>query len=204
MYLLRALIILVNMSYIRGFPYTNIIKKTILHDMKMPSIYLENSFFGDNEAKFKNKFFSAEHIFPQCLLNNKHRNDMHNIVKTINTLNVNRSNYMFVEDINMKDRNWEELDFGNYVNHKYKVFAPNHYSRGFISRAILYMCWEYDYNHKKVIDRDLLIKWYFENPPSKEERYHNEIIHRIQRKHNIFITNYCKKNNVIIKFINKL
>jgi endonuclease I len=192
------------MSYIRGFPYTNIIKKTILHDMKMPSIYLENSFFGDNEAKFKNKFFSAEHIFPQCLLNNKHRNDMHNIVKTINTLNVNRSNYMFVEDINCKDKNWVELDFGNYVNHKYKVFAPNHYSRGFISRAILYMCWEYDYNHKKVIDRDLLIKWYFENPPSKEERYHNEIIHRIQRKHNIFITNYCKKNNVIIKFINKL
>ena len=204
MYLLRALIILVNMSYIRGFPYTNIIKKTILHDMKMPSIYLVNSFFGDNDAKFKNKFFSAEHIFPQCLLNIKHRNDMHNIVKTINTLNVNRSNYMFVEDINCKDKNWVELDFGNYVNHKYKVFAPNHYSRGFISRAILYMCWEYDYNHKKVIDRDLLIKWYFENPPSKEERYHNEIIHRIQRKHNIFITNYCKKNNVIIKFINKL
>jgi endonuclease I len=192
------------MSYIRGFPYTNIIKKTILHDMKMPSIYLENSFFGDNDAKFKNKFFSAEHIFPQCLLNNKHRNDMHNIVRTINTLNVNRSNYMFVEDINCKDKNWVELDFDNHVNHKYKVFAPNHYSRGFISRAILYMCWEYDYNHKKVIDRDLLIKWYFENPPSKEERYHNEIIHRIQRKHNIFITNYCKKNNVIIKFINKL
>jgi hypothetical protein len=204
MYLLRALIILINMSYIRGFPYTNIIKKTILHDMKMPSIYLENSFFGDNDAKFKNKFFSAEHIFPQCLLNNKHRNDMHNIVRTINTLNVNRSNYMFVEDINCKDKNWVELDFDNHVNHKYKVFAPNHYSRGFISRAILYMCWEYDYNHKKVIDRDLLIKWYFENPPSKEERYHNEIIHRIQRKHNIFITNYCKKNKVIIKFINKL
>ena len=204
MYLLRALIILINMSYIRGFPYTNIIKKTILHDMKMPSIYLENSFFGDNDAKFKNKFFSAEHIFPQCLLNNKHRNDMHNIVRTINTLNVNRSNYMFVEDINCKDKNWVELDFGNHVNHKYKVFAPNQYSRGFISRAILYMCWEYDYNHKKVIDRDLLIKWYFENPPSKEERYHNEIIHRIQRKHNIFITNYCKKNKVIIKFINKL
>jgi 2-succinyl-5-enolpyruvyl-6-hydroxy-3-cyclohexene-1-carboxylate synthase len=41
-------------------------------------------------------------------------------------------------------------------------------------------------------------------PPLKEERYHNEIIHRIQRKHNIFITNYFKKNNVIIKFINKL
>lgn len=129
---------------------------------------------------------------------------MHNIVKTLNHLNVNRSNYMFVEDVKRKDKNWAELDFGNYVNHKAKVFSPNDYSRGFISRAILYMCWEYNYNHKKVIDTDLLIKWYFQYPPLKEERYHNEIIHRIQRKHNIFITNYFKKNNVIIKFINKL
>jgi endonuclease I len=192
------------MRYVRGFAYTNIIKKTILHDTKMPSIYLENSFFDEKDAKFKNKFFSAEHIFPQCLLNNKHTNDMHNIVKTLNTLNVNRSNYMFVEDINTKDKNWVPLDFDNYVNHKKKIFVPNDYSRGFISRAILYMCWEYDYSHKKVIDTELLIKWYFQHPPLKEERYHNEIIHRIQRKHNIFITNYFKKNNVIIKFINKL
>ena len=128
------------MGYIKGFAYNNIIKKTIVHDMKMPSIYLEKGFFCDGhygtysckDAKFKNKFFSAEHIFPQCLLNNKHSNDMHNIIKTLNTLNVNRSNYIFVEDVNIKDKNWEELDFGNYVNHKAKVFAPNNYSRGFI------------------------------------------------------------------------
>jgi len=204
--LLILITITSNMRFVRGFAYTNIIKKTILQDTKMPSIYLENSFFGDTDPKFKNKFFSAEHIFPQSLLNNKHTNDMHNIIKTLNTLNVNRSNYMFVEDtkVNMKDKNWAELDFGNYVNHKNKIFVPNDYSRGFISRAILYMCWEYDYSHKKVIDTDLLIKWYFQHPPLKEERYHNEIIHRIQRKHNIFITNYFKKNNVIIKFINKL
>jgi hypothetical protein len=190
-----------------GLAFNSIIKKTILHDTKMPSIYLENSFLCDNnDTRFKNKFFSAEHIFPQCQLNNKHKNDMHNIIKTTNTLNVNRSNYMFVDDndINPKDKNWVALDFGNYVNHKYKVFSPNDYSRGFISRAILYMCWEYDYNHRKVIDTDLLIKWYFQYPPLKEERYHNEIIHRIQRKHNIFITNYFKRSNVILKFIKKL
>ena len=191
-------------GFIKGFAYNNIVKQTILHDAKMPAIYLENSIFSEKDTRFKNKFFSAEHIFPQCLINNKHTNDMHNIVKTLNHLNVNRSNYMFVEDVKRKDKNWAELDFGNYVNHKAKVFAPNDYSRGFISRAILYMCWEYNYNHKKVIDTDLLIKWYFQYPPLKEERYHNEIIHRIQRKHNIFITNYYKKNNVIIKFINKL
>ena len=191
-------------GYIKGFAYNNIVKQTILHDAKMPAIYLENSIFSEKDARFKNKFFSAEHIFPQCLLNNKHTNDMHNIVKTLNNLNVNRSNYMYVEDVKYKDKNWAELDFGNYVNHKAKVFVPNDHSRGFISRAILYMCWEYNYNHKKVIDTDLLIKWYFQYPPLREERYHNEIIHRIQRKHNIFITNYFKKNNVIIKFINKL
>jgi len=192
------------MVNIKAFAYNNIIKQTILHDAKMPAIYLEHSIFSEKDVRFKNKFFSAEHIFPQCLLNNKHINDMHNIVKTLNTLNVNRSNYIFVEDVKCKDKNWEKLDFGNYVNHKAKIFAPNDYSRGFISRAILYMCREYNYNHKKVIDTDLLIKWYFQYPPLKEERYHNEVIHKIQKKHNIFITNYCKKNNVIIKFINKL
>jgi len=198
------LLILINMVNIKGFPYHNIIKQTILHDIKMPSIYLEKEFYSDNNAKFKNKFLSAEHIYPQCFLMNKHSNDMHNIIKTINTLNVNRSNYMFVEDVNIKDKNWVELDFGNYVNHKCKMFAPNNYSRGFISRAILHMCREYDYNHKKVIDKDLLIKWFFNNPPLKDERYHNEIVHKIQRNHNIFITNYFKKNNIVIKFINKL
>jgi len=197
------LLILINMVNIKGFAYNNIIKQTILHDSKMPSIYLEKCFYTD-DSKFKNKFLSAEHIFPQCLLMNKHSNDMHNIIKTINTLNVNRSNYMFVEEVNIKDKNWVALDFGNYVNHKCKMFAPNNYSRGFISRAILYMCREYDYNHKKVINKDTLVKWFFDNPPLKDERYHNEIIHKIQRNHNIFITNYFKKNNVVLKFINKL
>ena len=205
---LLLLSIAMNVGRGRAFTFTNIVKKTILLDTKMPSIYLENNFLDANDAKFKNKFFSAEHIFPQCHLDNKHRNDMHNIIKTTNTLNVNRSNYMYVDReataTAANDKHWVALDFGNYVNHKYKVFSPNDYSRGFISRAILYMCWEYDYNHRKVIDTDLLIKWYFEYPPLKEERYHNEIIHRIQRKHNIFITNYCKKNSVILKFIKKL
>ena len=192
---LLLLSIAMNVGRGRAFTFTNIVKKTILLDA--------------NDAKFKNKFFSAEHIFPQCQLDNKHRNDMHNIIKTTNTLNVNRSNYMYVDReaataTAANDKHWVALDFGNYVNHKYKVFSPNDYSRGFISRAILYMCWEYDYNHRKVIDTDLLIKWYFEYPPLKEDRYHNEIIHRIQRKHNIFITNYCKKNSVILKFIKKL
>ena len=211
--LLFLLSMAMNVGRGRAFTFTNIVKKTILLDTKMPSIYLENSFLDVNDAKFKNKFFSAEHIFPQCQLDNKHRNDMHNIIKTTNTLNVNRSNYMYVDREAVSasatatatnDKHWVALDFGNYVNHKAKVFSPNDYSRGFISRAILYMCWEYDYNHRKVIDTDLLIKWYFEYPPLKEERYHNEIIHRIQRKHNIFITNYCKKNNIILKFIKKL
>lgn len=93
------LLILVNISmrFVGGFTYINIVKKTILLDTKMPSVYLENGFFGDNsggcyhgtgsgDPKFKNKFFSAEHIFPQSLLNNKHTNDMHNIIKTLNKI----------------------------------------------------------------------------------------------------------------------
>ena len=76
------LLILINMVNIKGFAYNNVIKQTILHDSKMPSIYLEKCFYTD-DSKFKNKFISAEHIFPQSLLMNKHSNDMHNIIKTI-------------------------------------------------------------------------------------------------------------------------
>ena len=41
------LLILVNISmrFVGGFTYINIVKKTILLDTKMPSIYLENGFF---------------------------------------------------------------------------------------------------------------------------------------------------------------
>ena len=213
--------------------YSNIIKDTILNDPKMPMIYTnkylkkciingiadealdaeealtcssisKNIARGVAKSNYNRQFISAEHIYPQCLLEGKQSNDMHNIIKTLNTLNANRSNYKFHEDYDIKSKHWLELECNNYVNHKDKVFVPNNDSRGFISRAILYMYKEYNCNPHKIIDIEILKKWYYNFSPTIEERYHNDIIKRLQNKNNIFISNYNKKNKGIKKILDSL
>ena len=207
--------------------YSNIIKDTILNDPKMPMIYTnkylkkciingiaddtltcssisKNIARGVAKSNYNRQFVSAEHIYPQCLLDGKQSNDMHNIIKTLNTLNANRSNYKFHEDYDIKSKNWVELECNNYVNHKEKVFVPNNDSRGFISRAILYMYKEYNCNPQKIIDIEILKKWYYNFSPTIDERYHNDIIKRLQNKNNIFISNYNKKNKGIKKILDSL
>ena len=159
---------------------------------------------GVAKSNYNRQFVSAEHIYPQCLLDGKQSNDMHNIIKTLNTLNSNRSNYKFHEDYDIKSKHWVELECNNYVNHKDKVFVPNNDSRGFISRAILYMYKEYNCNPHKIIDIDILKKWYYNFSPTIDERYHNDIIKRLQNKNNIFISNYNKKNKGIKKILDSL
>ena len=213
--------------------FSNIIKDTILNDPKMPMIYTnkylkkciingiaddarctegaeggasisKNIARGVAKSNYNRQFVSAEHIYPQCLLDGKQSNDMHNIIKTLNTLNANRSNYKFHEDYDIKSKNWVELECNNYVNHKDKVFVPNNDSRGFISRAILYMYKEYNCNPQKIIDIEILKKWYYNFSPTIDERYHNDIIKRLQNKNNIFISNYNKKNKGIKKILDSL
>ena len=213
--------------------YSNIIKYTILNDPKMPMIYTnkylkkciingiaedargtegtecgtsisKNIARGVAKSNYNRQFLSAEHIYPQCLLNVKQSNDMHNIIKTLNTLNANRSNYKFHEDYDTKNKHWVELECNNYVNHKEKIFVPNNDSRGFISRAILYMYKEYNCNPNKIIDIEILKKWYYNFSPTIDERYHNDIIKRLQNKNNIFISNYNKKNKGIKKILDSL
>ena len=55
----------------------------------MPTLYTRFNF--NVNCLDKNKFLTAEHVYPQSLLNEYQSKDMHNIIKTLNTLNVNRS-----------------------------------------------------------------------------------------------------------------
>jgi len=180
---------------------TNILRQAIIFDNKMPSIYLEKNFHV--EDRLKNNVYSAEHIFPRSHLHKKDYNDMHNIIKTLNDLNVNRSNYKYTDAIT-NDKHWVALDFDNYVNHKQRLFIPNAISRGFISRAVLYMSKEYDYITHKIIDKDTLIKWFYAYPPTQSEKYHNDVIKKMQNTNNMFISNYNKKCKNIMKFLEKL
>jgi len=201
---------LLHMNIVRSFTSSMIIpshdscliRKIIINDNKMPSIYTSYD-FDCNKIK-KNTFLTAEHIYPQSFLNEYQAYDMHNIVRTLNTLNVNRSNYKFHDFINETDKHWNKLEYDNYVNHKKKLFVPNSNSRGLISRAILYMCKEYGFKINKIIDKPTLIKWYYTYCPTREEIYHNAVVKYYQNRNNIFISKYNKKNIVIKKYIAKL
>ena len=180
---------------------TNFIKQAIIFDNKMPSLYVEKNFHV--EDKFKNSIYSIEHIFPRSHLNRKDYNDLHNVIRTLNNLNVNRSNYKYTDTMT-HDKNWIKLDFDNYVNHKQRLFIPNDISRGFISRAILYMSKEYDYSLNKIIEKETLLRWFYMYPPTQCEKYHNDVIKKLQNKNNVFISNYNKKSKSLVKFLQNL
>ena len=182
--------------------FTNVIRNNIILHKQMPSIYIDRDF--QVSENLKKSIYSIEHIFPRSHLDKKDHNDMHNIVRTINELNTQRSNYRYHEEICPNDENWIKLKFDNYVNHKNKLFVPNSASRGFISRSILYMSKEYDYNPSDVIDVDVLINWYYTYPPTKEERFHNEFIKKFQNRNNDFISKYGKKSKAIKSYLEKL
>jgi endonuclease I len=183
------------------FNCNNIMRHSLIFDEKMPSLYIDKNIHVDQ--KHKNSIYSIEHIFPRSLLNKKDCNDMHNTIRTFNDLNVNRSNYKYADRTN-EEKHWIKLDYDNYVNHKLKLFVPNPQSRGIISRAILYMSREYDYNPRKIIDKDVLLNWFFTHPPDKFERYHNEVIKKLQHKNNIFISGYSKETKSLLKYLDRL
>lgn len=176
----------------------NVLRHAIIFDDKMPSAYVDEGLHIQDT--YKDRKYSIEHIFPRSLLSKMHHNDMHNTIRTINNLNVNRSNYRYV-DVVTNDMNWIKLDYDNYVNHKLKQFIPNSLTKGFISRAILYMSKEYDYNPQKIIDKDVLISWYFKYPPQQCEKYHNDMIQKMQYTNNIFVSQYNKHSKSLTRYL---
>jgi deoxyribonuclease-1 len=167
----------------------------------MPSLYVDKNVHI--EPNLRKSAYSIEHIFPRSLLKKKDHNDMHNTLRTLNNLNVNRSNYKYADMPGTED-NWIKLEFDNYVNHKLKLFVPNKASRGIISRAILYMSKEYEYNPHKIIEKDVLLNWFFTHPPDHSEKHHNEFIKKMQNKNNVFISNYNKKTKTLIRYLEGL
>jgi endonuclease I len=171
----------------------SIIKKTIILDTRVPSLYLgKNTNVLNNNA---NKMYSIEHIYPRSLLNKQHQNDMHNLFRTSDYLNNMRSNYKFTDKEEQKqlNNNWIKLEYFNYVNKKDKLFIPNDISKGIIARSLMYLSYTYNYNPYKVISPSNLVKWSEENPPDDKEIFHNKISKLMQENDNRFISEYDGK-----------
>jgi hypothetical protein len=196
----------------KSYSINHSIKNNILNDKNMPLLYT-------NQNKLNNTLYSIEHIYPISYFKFKNNNiiinDMHNLIKTTKFINNARSNYkysdfkeiIYIDNYNfniiynnISNNNWKLLDNYNYVNHKKKLFIPNNNSKGFISRAILYISFNYDFDYTKIINTDTLIKWNNRYPPNRNEKYHNYIVNKIQKTDNIFISKYRKIN--LIKILN--
>ena len=156
----------------------------LILNKKMPSIYLN---------KFSNtSTLVVDNIFPISIKQNK---DMHNLYKTNEFIKLIKSDYKYIDYDDMKiSNNWIKLQDDNYVNLKEKLFVPNKNSYGIISRAIMHMIYNYEYEYKEVIDTETLIKWNKYNPPDNNEKLHNKIIRKYQGNDNIFISYYNKHN----------
>jgi len=168
------------------------LRNTIILSNTCPQIYNINRIDINKYGQY-----SLEHIFPKCYMNKISYNDLHNIYKCNNYINNHRSNYKFTD---FNDNLYNPTDFkqllntNNYLSIKHQLFIPEEESRGIISRAIMYMSYEYKYKYNKVIDKDLLIQWCLHYPPTKEEKIHNHIVFMRQFKRNRFIDLYNKKN----------
>lgn len=183
---------LINFTMLCKINHNKFIKNIIIKDNNLPSLYLNDNNIFDIKNK---KDYSVEHIYPKKFLDKKHHLDMHNLIRTNNIINNLRSNYKFTDkDDILFDKNWVKLSYGNYLNHHDRLFIPNDISKGFISRTIMYLAWQYGYNPYKIISHNNLINWCLNNPPDYKERYHNEVVNSIQFKNNIFISNYNNKD----------
>lgn len=169
------------------------LKRLIITDDNIPSLYINKNINYNIK-----KDYSLEHIVPRCFIHKTHHNDMHNIFKTLKHYNSLRSNYKFTgtesKDFDKKDSNWVKTTDDTYYNFKKRMFIPLDEDKGIISRAILYMMYNYKYKPNKLIGNIDLIVWTIDHPPTEEEKYHNGIIKKYQYTDNIFISKYNKIN----------
>ena len=65
----------------------------------------------------------------------------------------------------------------------------------------MYMTYTYNYDINNIIDIKVLLEWYYNYPPTKEEIYRNNIIKNIQKNSNLFIELY-NDSTLINRYIN--
>jgi deoxyribonuclease-1 len=118
---------------------------------------------------------------------NRIEGDLHNLYPALAKLNYDRQAYRFGTVKGEERRYGPKCDFE--VSKRYRVAEPRAEIRGEVARAMFYM--EHRYNKLSLFKKqaDLLLKWHFQDPPSKEEKWRNDKIEMIQGSRNPFVDN---------------
>ena len=158
-----------------------------------------------NIVHAKDKEVNVEHVFPmawvknslkcgtreECRRNselfNRIEGDLHNLYPALAKLNYARQAYRFGTIKGEERRFGKHCDFE--VSKKDRVAEPRQEVRGDVARAMFYMEHQYDELVLYKKQADILLKWHFEDPPSKQELWRNDKIEKIQGNRNPFIDN---------------
>ncbi|QLE02268.1 endonuclease [Galbibacter sp. BG1] len=120
--------------------------------------------------------FNTEHVYPQSLIENTAKGDLHHLRVCNERTNTRRSNNPFTDGS------------GRYKL-KYKSWYPGDEWKGDVARMIMYLSLRYDESFEDVGGLNLFLKWNAEDPVSEFEKQRNEQIFLVQGNRNPFIDN---------------
>lgn len=120
--------------------------------------------------------FNTEHVYPQSLIENTAKGDLHHLRACDSNINSSRSNNPFADGT------------GNYSNLGASWFPGDEW-KGDVARMILYLNIRYNEPFTEVGSLDLFLKWNVEDPVSSFEKQRNEQILSAQGNRNPFIDN---------------
>ena len=120
--------------------------------------------------------FNTEHVYPQSLIVNNAKGDLHHLRTCDIDINGNRGNKPFTNS----SGNYGIVGSGWYPGDEWK---------GDVARMIMYLNLRYDESFIDVGTLNLFLEWNVEDPVSDFEKQRNEVIAAAQGNRNPFIDN---------------
>ena len=120
--------------------------------------------------------FNTEHVYPQSLIDNTARGDLHHLRTCDISINGSRGNNPFAEGSG---------SYSNLGNSWY----PGDEWKGDVARMIMYLNLRYNEPFNDVGSLSLFLQWNAEDPVSDFEKQRNEVITAAQGNRNPFIDN---------------
>lgn len=124
----------------------------------------------------KKQTFNTEHVYPQSLIVNTAKGDLHHLRVCDQRVNSRRSNHPFTDGkgpYKLKNKSW----------------YPGDQWKGDVARMVMYLNLRYDESFEDVGSIELFLKWNAEDPVSTFEIQRNNRIEEVQGNRNPFIDN---------------
>lgn len=121
--------------------------------------------------------FNTEHVYPQSLIGNTAKGDLHHLRSCLTSINSSRGNDPFSDS--------SSSAFGTVGN----AWFPGDEWKGDVARMVFYLNLRYNESFTDVGSLNLFLEWNAEDPVSDFEKQRNEVISNVQGNRNPFIDN---------------